>query len=209
MSKAYFKPQKYILGSYQPFRFSLLNSTNSVTSYATNQVFTTTENSSCQKQVLLPVCYVSEPGLYSGTAMVVQQPGDLQWQTNCVYNLQNNNTIRCLQKGLGAYCQKVSTGGQWSLQESKLHINVLGLLAIKLVGGGGVTQNKEMIAISKEIWQFALSKGITITAEYWVLVNPQGQLHPLVVRKALRLVTWKVLGRIWSQKKFRKELQNL
>ena len=27
MSKAYFKPQKYILGSYQPFRFSLLNST--------------------------------------------------------------------------------------------------------------------------------------------------------------------------------------
>ena len=26
----------------------------------------------------------------------------------------------------------MSTGGQWSLQESKLHINVLGLLAIKL-----------------------------------------------------------------------------
>ena len=30
----------------------------------------------------------------------------------------------------------------------------------------GGTQNKEMITISKEIWQFALSKGIMITAEY-------------------------------------------
>ena len=88
---------------------------------------------------------------------------------------------------------KVSPGGQLSLQESKLHINVLELLAIKLalltfskmlniksihfqvdnmsalsylMKMGGVTQNKEMIAISKEIWEYALSKGIMITAEY-------------------------------------------
>ena len=95
-------------------------------------------------------------------------------------------------KGCGAYCQKVLIGGQWSLQESSLHINVLELLAIKLallmfskmfnlksihfqvnnmsalsylmkIGG---TQNKEMIAISKEIWEFALSKEIMLTAEY-------------------------------------------
>ena len=32
----------------------------------------------------------------------------------------------------GAYCQKVSTGRQWFLQESNLHINVLELLLIKL-----------------------------------------------------------------------------
>ena len=66
----------------------LLNSPGSASSYATNQVFTTTVNSSCKKQSLLPVCNVSEPGLYSGTAVVVQQPRDLQWQTNCVSNLQ-------------------------------------------------------------------------------------------------------------------------
>ena len=64
------------MGSDQPFSFSLLNSTGSATSYATNQVFTT--NSSYKKQSLLPVCNVSEPGFYSGTAMVVQQPGHLQ-----------------------------------------------------------------------------------------------------------------------------------
>ena len=32
--------------------------------------------------------------------------------------------------------------------------------------GGGSTQNKEMIAISKKIWEFSLSKEIMLTAEY-------------------------------------------
>ena len=102
MSKANFKPQNDIMGSGQPFRFPLLNSTASATSYATNQLFVTTSNRSYKKQILLPVCNVSEPGIYSGTAMAVQQPGDLQWQIDCVCNLQNSNTIRCLQKGLGS-----------------------------------------------------------------------------------------------------------
>ena len=46
MSKAYFKPQNDIRESNQPFRFSFLNSTGSATSYAANQVFTTTANRS-------------------------------------------------------------------------------------------------------------------------------------------------------------------
>ena len=41
MPKAYFKPQNDTMGSDQPFRFSLLNSTGIATSYPTNQVFTT------------------------------------------------------------------------------------------------------------------------------------------------------------------------
>ena len=106
MSKAYFKPQNHTMGSDQPFRLSLLNSTGSATNYATNQVFTTTANSSYKKQILLPVCNVSEQGLYSGTALVVQQPGDLQSQINCVSNLLNSNAIRCLQKGLGGVMSK-------------------------------------------------------------------------------------------------------
>ena len=95
-------------------------------------------------------------------------------------------------KGWGKYCQKVSTGGQWSLLESKVDISVLELLAVKLalltfseifnlrsihfqvnnmsallhlMKMGGI-QNKEMIAISKEILEFALSREIMITAKY-------------------------------------------
>ena len=109
MSKAYFKPQNHIMGSDQTFRFSLFNSTGSATSYATNQVFTTTANSSCKKQIPLPVCNVTEPRLYSGTAMVVTT-----WRfamANCFSNFQNSNTIRCLQKGLGGVLsESVSRG---------------------------------------------------------------------------------------------------
>ena len=75
------------LGSDKPCRFSLLNCTGSASSYAAIQVFTTTANSNYKKQSLLPVCNVSEPGFYSGTEVVVQQPGDLQWQTSCASNL--------------------------------------------------------------------------------------------------------------------------
>ena len=131
MPKAYFKPQNDTMGSERPFRFSLLNSTDSATSYATNQVFTTAANSS----------YKKNPSYQSAMYLNQDSLQELQWWFNnqeicngklIVSNLQNSDTIRCLQKGLGAYCQKVSIGGQWSLQESSLHINVLELLAIKL-----------------------------------------------------------------------------
>ena len=42
-----------------------------------------------------------------------------------------------------------------------------------------------------------------------ILVNPRGQVHPLVVNKTLRLVAWNVSGRVWHQKEFRKGLQSL
>ena len=42
-----------------------------------------------------------------------------------------------------------------------------------------------------------------------ILVNPQGQEHPLVVNKTLRLVAWKVSGGTQPQKEFRQGLQSL
>ena len=42
-----------------------------------------------------------------------------------------------------------------------------------------------------------------------ILVDPQGQVHPLVVNKSLRLVAWKVSGIAWPRKEFRQGLQNL
>ena len=40
-------------------------------------------------------------------------------------------------------------------------------------------------------------------------VNPQGQVHPLVLNKRPSIVTWKVSGGFWPQKEFRKGLQSL
>ena len=86
----------------------------------------------------------------------------------------------------------MSIGGQWTPQESRLHISLLELKAINLVlltfhkmfslkavhfkvdntptlshlmkmGGTG---SREMTALAKKIWEFALSQKIIITAEY-------------------------------------------
>ena len=42
-----------------------------------------------------------------------------------------------------------------------------------------------------------------------ILVNPQGQVHSLVVNKTLRLVAWKFSGRARPRKEFRQGLQSL
>ena len=96
------------------------------------------------------------------------------------------------QKGWGAHCQKMSIGGQWTLQEPRLHISLLELKAINLslltfhkmfsmkaahfqVGNTkalsylmkmGGTRSRGMTALTKEIWEFVLSQKIIITAEY-------------------------------------------
>ena len=86
----------------------------------------------------------------------------------------------------------MSIGGQWNLQESRLHISLLELKAINLalltfyklfslkaahfpvdnatalsylmkIHGNG---NKEMTVLAKETWKFALSRNIIITGEY-------------------------------------------
>ena len=94
--------------------------------------------------------------------------------------------------GWGAVCLGETAKGIWSSQEQNWHINILELLAVKLplltftkdkavksihfqidnttalryllkIGG---TKNLKLIELSKEIWEYLLLKGITITAEY-------------------------------------------
>ena len=41
------------------------------------------------------------------------------------------------------------------------------------------------------------------------LVNPQGQVYPLLVNQTLRLMAWKVSGRTWPRNEFQQGLQSL
>ena len=96
-------------------------------------------------------------------------------------------------EGWGAYCQGKRTGGPWSERERDLHINLLELKAANfailtftqnkknlnsihiqmdsmvalsyLVKMGG-TNNQELVRISKQIWNYLISRGITLTAEH-------------------------------------------
>lgn len=97
------------------------------------------------------------------------------------------------QKGWGAFCRGRGTGGPWSSQEKKFHINILELKAIQiailtfskwfpevkaihiqtdnivalsyLIKMGG-TKNQDLTLLSKEIWEYLMREGITITAEH-------------------------------------------
>ena len=95
-------------------------------------------------------------------------------------------------EGWGANCIGIETGGKWSVQDRKLHVNILELLAVKnviltftkektinaihtqtdnatafsyLLKMGGTTDNT-LLDISKDIWKYLILKQSTITAEY-------------------------------------------
>ena len=125
-------------------------------------------------------------------------------------------------EGWGTYCQGQKTGGPWTSQEKKDHINVLELRAVKyailtfsrlhpkaqsihiqmdsivalsyLAKMGG-TRNKSLTVLSKEIWDYLLSKEITITAEYLPgLLSEEADTQSRTVRDASE---WKVNPRIF------------
>ena len=115
-------------------------------------------------------------------------------------------------EGWGAYCPGQKTGGPWTSQEKKDHINVLELRAVKyailtfsrlhpksqsihiqmdsiivlsyLVKMRG-TRNKYLTVLSQEIWGSLLSKEITITAEYLPgLLNVEADTQSRTVKDA-------------------------
>ena len=91
-------------------------------------------------------------------------------------------------KGWGATCQEISTGGPWSQEEQKAHINILELkaahlailtftkfqivqrihvqmdnkIALSYLVKMGGTHNKDTLGLSKQIWYYLQSKKITI-----------------------------------------------
>ena len=95
-------------------------------------------------------------------------------------------------KGWGAHCGKILTQGLWTEEEKKLHINALEMLAVNFavkaftkdksnvqvhilvdntttvayINKMGGTRSVDLIKITKQLWEYCLSKQITITAEH-------------------------------------------
>ena len=116
----------------------------------------------------------------------------VQCKMSCTTPSTNGDSNGCFQNRLQSNMSRSTTWGVWSKQERSLHINVLELLAVKLAALS-FTKNREvkaihfqidnatalryfrkmrsvmsleMIKLSKEIWDYLLSHGITITTEY-------------------------------------------
>ena len=65
-----------------------------------------------------------------GSPLVGQQFETMEWSYNDRGQPTVVNRNRCILKGWGAFCQGEATGGCWSSEEQKLHINVLEMLAV-------------------------------------------------------------------------------
>ena len=110
------------MGNYKLNRFSIFP----------NKIPATTASRIYKKAISLTFNSSSDSKFTSGTSKVGKQPRNVKWEVNFVTYKQNYYPNRCFSKGLGAYCQKISIGGQWTLHELGLHINLL----------------------AKEIWEF-------------------------------------------------------
>ena len=135
----------------------------------------------------------SERGL-SGRPSVVDRPNvQLEWSLDNHTSPRLDNNDGCVAEGLGAVCQGRHTRGLWTQEESSsLHINALelkaALFAVRaftpnrrqlhvhlrmdnrtavayLLRMGG-TRSPALLSIAQELWEYALNKQITLTAEY-------------------------------------------
>ena len=116
-----------------------------------------------------------------------------QWEVSYILSSPFTNSLRGIFRSLACILSRTQNRGQWILSEKKDHINILELRAPKyailtftrlyptaktihikiyniashsyLVKIGG-TRTQLLVQISKEIWEYLLDKGITITAEY-------------------------------------------
>ena len=73
-------------------------------------------------------------------------------------------------KGWGAVCQGVHTRGLWTKEESLLHINAHlrmdNRTAVAYLPKMGGTRSQVLVGIAQELWEYALRKEISLTAEY-------------------------------------------
>ena len=60
-----------------------------------------------------------------------------------------------------------------------------------------------------ELLRMSIGKYLLLPQHRRLLTNAQGEIHPLVKNKTLRLAVWKISGKVWLRKAFQKQLPNL
>ena len=60
-----------------------------------------------------------------------------------------------------------------------------------------------------QLLQMSVQTPILLPLVSNLLVDPQGAIHPLVKNGSLKLVAWKISGRIWQMREYQKGLQDL
>ena len=143
-----------------------------------------------------------------------------QWNGRSVIrpspDLSINITTDASRRGWGAHCAGVKTQGLWTPEEQKLHINALEIKAVMFavkaftknksqvnvhhrvdntttmsyINKMGGIKSMDMINISKALWDYCLSKQITLTAE--ILPGIQNQIADAQSRNYQDSSNWKL-----------------
>ena len=112
-------------------RLIVFNYSSSTSSTNKFQVPKTAANTSIKNLSVILQKSDSKQKLQGRTAVADKIFENLQWSLLDSVSQSSADTDRCIQKGVGAVCQGISTRGQWSKEEQLLHINVLELKTVK------------------------------------------------------------------------------
>ena len=111
--------------------FVYINNPSSIASKITMSVSSAAANINFKLKPSISTKNSFEPPIKNRITMVDNKSRSLQWliinSASCTGSHTDVST-----KGWAATCNSISTGGMWSAQEMKDHINILDLLAVKL-----------------------------------------------------------------------------
>ena len=119
-------------------------------------------------------------------------PSGMEWQSTFPKTCRSPHRDRRLSKRLGAYCQGISTGGPWCLEEKRLHINCLELLAgsfaiqtftkdkvcahvrllmdntaaVAYINKMGGTHSHVLSNLAVQLWEWCLQNNLEISAQH-------------------------------------------
>ena len=177
-----------------PNRFNDLNITSSPPSPSTLQNATDAAFPSSVESPELQYSHSLDSGSLSRFGMVGRPDVKLQQSTDYAQASRSSPGVRCFKEGLGAYCRTTQerTGGLWSLQDQKAHINVLELqaafltiqsflktkrnihvliyldntVAVQYTNRMGGTRSQALCHLVIELWEWCLDRQIILHAEH-------------------------------------------
>lgn len=186
------EPTNNSRGNSKSHRIFVLNSRGSFVGLSSDKISATPTHSCNEREPEPSNINVPQPRLNSGIRGVGKEFRTFEGQVNSNLRYQGNNSDRRLKKGLGCVLSKQirrmtmdPTGEQFSthvlelkgiklalstfvriFELKRVHFQIDNMTALSYLIKMGGTSNREIIAISKKIWNFAMSREITITAGY-------------------------------------------
>ena len=125
------------------------------------------------------------------TAMVGTESSLKQWEVSYILPSPVTNSLRCIFRRLRCILSRTQNRGTMDITREKrsykyfrtdsskicnftrlhptaktIHIKMDNIVALSYLVNMGGTRNQLLVQINKEIWEYLLDKGITITAEY-------------------------------------------